>query len=173
MVPAVLHRSTAPTMHLASAPAATGHQRDSGEERLSIAGGPVDDVGQGPSVEIGAQIVAEEVDAPMLTHVTAARDMWGDEDAFVVPEATIGFMFEFPHVDVEGHAPQPSRGEGGDQRLLVDDLAARDIYQNGARLHGGQRLRTDQLGRLRCPLTADHHAIALLEEGVETLGAFQ
>ena len=39
----------------------------------------------------------------MLTHVTAARDMRGDEDALVVPEATIGFMFELTHIDVEGH----------------------------------------------------------------------
>ena len=36
----------------------------------------------------------------MLTHVTAARDMRGDEDALIVPEATIGFMFKLTHIDV-------------------------------------------------------------------------
>jgi hypothetical protein len=33
----------------------------------------------------------------MLTRVTAAGDMRGDEDALVVPEATIGFMFKLTH----------------------------------------------------------------------------
>ena len=67
-------------------PAAAGH--------WSITICPIDDVGQGPAVQIGPQIVAEEVDPPMLTHVTAPRDMWGDENALIVPESTIGFMFK-------------------------------------------------------------------------------
>src|SRR3989442_15321559 len=89
---------------------------------------PIDDIGQGTPVQIGAQIVAEEADPPMLTHVTAARDVRGDEDALIVPEATIGFMFKLPHIDVEGRPPQLSRGEGGDQCLFVDDFAPRDIH---------------------------------------------
>src|SRR5262245_45375447 len=100
-----------------------GNRPAAAKERSSIARGPVDDVGQRPAVEIGAQVLAEEVDAPMLTHVTAVRDVRGDEDALVVPEATIRFMLELAHVHVEGRSPQSSRGEGGDQRLLVDDLA--------------------------------------------------
>ncbi len=77
---------------LRPSPAAAGH--------WSITICPIDDVGQGPPVQIGAQIVAEEGDPPMLTHVTAARDMRGDEDALIVPEATIGFMFKLTHIDV-------------------------------------------------------------------------
>src|SRR2546426_7379961 len=61
-------------------PAATGH--------WSITICPIDNVGQGPPVQIGAQIIAEEVDPPMLTHVTAARDTRGDEDALIVPHAS-------------------------------------------------------------------------------------
>ena len=41
----------------------------------------------------------------MLTHVTAAGDVRGDEHAIVVPEAAIGLVLELTHVDVEGHAP--------------------------------------------------------------------
>src|SRR5712691_7991036 len=96
-----------------------------------------------------------------------------DEDALIVPEATIGFVFELTHVHVEGHAPQRACRKGGDQRLFVDDLAPRDVHEDRAWLHGGKSLRTDQPGRLRCPLTADHHAIALLEERMQTLGTFQ
>jgi hypothetical protein len=73
-------------------PAAAGHS--------SITICPIDDVGQGPPVQIGALVVAEEVDPPMLTHVTAGRDMGGDEDALIVPEATIGFMVKLTHIDV-------------------------------------------------------------------------
>src|SRR5438128_5124236 len=127
---------------------------------------PIDDIGQGTPVQIGAQVVAEEVDPPMLTHVTAARDMRGDEDALIVPEATIGFMFELTHIDVQGRPPQLSRCEDGDQRLFVDDFTPRDVHQDGAGLHGRKGLPTDQLGRLRCPLTTDHHAVALLEESM-------
>src|SRR2546425_1333911 len=132
----------------------------------SIAIRPIDDIGQGTPVQIGAQVVAEEVDPPMLTHVTAARDMRGDEDALIVPEATIGFMFELTHIDVQGRPPQLSRREGSDQRLFVDDFTPRDVHQDRARLHGSKGLPTDQLGRLRCPLTTDHHAVALLEESI-------
>src|SRR5205809_401856 len=39
---------------------------------------PIDDVGQGLPVQIGAQVVAEEVDPPMLPPVAAAGDMRGD-----------------------------------------------------------------------------------------------
>src|SRR5439155_10437570 len=150
---------------LRPSPAAAGH--------WSITICPIDDVGQGPPVQIGAQIVAEQVDPSMLTHVTAARDMRGDEDALIVPEATIGFMFKLTLIHVEGHSPQLSRREGSDQRLFVDDFTPRHVHQDGAGLHGGKGLPTDQLGRLWCPLTTDHHAVALLEESIETLGGFQ
>ena len=63
----------------------------------------------------------------MLTHVTAARDMRGDEDAIIVPEATIGFMFKLTYIDVEGRPPEPSRCEGSDQRLFVDDFTPREL----------------------------------------------
>ena len=32
----------------------------------------------------------------MLVHVTAAGDVGGDEDALIVPEATIGFVLNSP-----------------------------------------------------------------------------
>src|SRR5215216_2048404 len=109
----------------------------------------------------------------MLTLVTAARDMRSDEDARIVPEATIGCMLELAHIDVEGHPPQPSRHESREQRLFVNDFTSRDVDQDHAWLHGGKGLPTDQLGRLRCPLTTDHHGIALLEERMQMLRAVQ
>src|SRR5712692_10452130 len=134
--------------------------------RSSITIRPIDDVGQGPPVQIGAQIVAEEVDPPMLTHITAARDMPSDEDVLIDPEATIGFMFEVIDIELYGRPSKLSRREGSDQRLFVDDFIPRDVHQDSAWLHGGKGLPTDQLGRLRCPLTTDHHAVALLEESI-------
>src|SRR5688572_18525301 len=134
---------------------------------------PVDDVGQGPPVQISAQIVAEEADPPMLRQVSAAGDVRSDENALVVPEATIGFVFELAHIDVEGHPSQRSRRKGGDQRFFVDDFTPRDVDQDGAWLHRGKGLPTDQLGRLRGPLTTDHHGIAFPEERAEMRGTLQ
>src|SRR5260370_36300298 len=86
-------RASAESIRRQASPAAAGH--------WSITICPIDNVGQGPPVQIGAQIVAEEVDPPMPTHViTAARDMRGDGDALIVPEAMIGFMFKLTDIDV-------------------------------------------------------------------------
>src|SRR2546427_11383302 len=82
-------------------------------------------------------------------------------------------MFKPTHVDVQGPPPELSRRESSDQRLFVDDLTPRDVHQDSAWLHGGKGPPTNQLGRLRCPLTTDHHAFALLEETIETLGAIK
>src|SRR5207244_13258070 len=94
-------------------------------------------------------------------------------EPLVAPQSMIVFIVKPTHVDVQGHPPELSRRESSDQRLFVDDLTPRDVHQDSAWLHGGKGLPTDQLGRLRCPLTTDHHAVALLEESIETLGAFQ
>src|SRR3989442_13878906 len=71
---------------LRPSPAAAGH--------WAITICPIDDVGQGPPGQIGAQMVAEQGDPPMLTHVTAARDMRGDGDALMVPGTPSGFMLK-------------------------------------------------------------------------------
>src|SRR5207244_10943174 len=94
-------------------------------------------------------------------------------EPLVAPQSMIVFIVKPTHVDVQGHPPELSRRESSDQRLFVDDLTPRDVHQDSAWLHGSKGLPTDQLGRLRCPLTTDHHAIALLEENVEVLRAFQ
>src|SRR2546426_400800 len=131
---------------LRPSPAAAGH--------WSITICPIDDVGQGPPVQIGAQIVAEQVDPPMLTHVTAARDMRGDEDALIVPEATIGFMFKLTLIDVEGRPPQLSRREGSDQppHLLADATGAHDAHRLTLQQQGtvGAMVETMPLPIARC-----------------------
>src|SRR5262245_35206935 len=71
---------------------------------------PVDDVGQGPPIQIGPQVVAEQVDPAMLSDIAAAGDVRGDEDALVFPEAGIGLVLELAHVDVERDPSEPSVG---------------------------------------------------------------
>src|SRR5262245_24475890 len=85
----------------------------------------------------------------------------------------IGLALELFHVHVERDPAQRSCCEGRDQRLLVDDFARRDVHQKGAGLHGGEGLAADQPGRLRRPLAADRHGVAVREQSVETLLAFQ
>ena len=53
--------------------------------------------------------------------------------------AAPGRVLELADIDVEHHAAQMLARERIGQRVLVDDLAARDIDQDAARLHHGKR----------------------------------
>src|SRR5262249_36216750 len=59
------------------------------------------------------------------------------------------------------------RGEG----LLVDDLTSGDVDEHAPRLHRSKAVLVEETGRLRCPLAADHHEIALRQEPIEIPGA--
>src|SRR5260221_7772244 len=58
-------------------------------------------------------------------------------------------------------------GEG----LLVDDLTPGDVDEHAPRLHRGKAVLVEETGRLRRPLAADHHEIALRQEPIEITGA--
>src|SRR5260370_40023518 len=58
-------------------------------------------------------------------------------------------------------------GEG----LLVDDLTPGDVDEHAPRLHRSKAVLVEEMGRLRCPLAADHHEIALRQEPIEIPGA--
>src|SRR5215831_16082509 len=54
-------------------------------------------------------------------------------------------------------------GEG----LLVDNLTPSDVDDHAPRLHRSKAVLVEKTGRLRCPLAADHHEIALRQEPIE------
>src|SRR5262249_22743882 len=58
-------------------------------------------------------------------------------------------------------------GEG----LLVNDLTPGDVDEHAPRLHRSKAVLVEETGRLRCPLAADHHEIALRQEPIEISGA--
>src|SRR6516162_4247267 len=58
-------------------------------------------------------------------------------------------------------------GEG----LLVNDLTPGDVDEHAPRLHRSKAVLVEETGRLRCPLAADHHEIALRQEPIEIPGA--
>src|SRR3974377_2321176 len=60
-------------------------------------------------------------------------------------------------------------GEG----LLVDDLTPGDVDEHAPCLHRCKTFLVEETGRLRCPLAADHHEIALRQEPIEISGAAQ
>ena len=76
-------------------------------------------------------------------------------------------MLEFADIDVECDAAQMIAPERVSERLLVDDLAARDIDQDAAGFHQGKALGIEQPVGFRRPLTADHDKIAGGEKPVE------
>ena len=51
--------------------------------------------------------------------------------------------------DVECGTLEPVAVEGGDERRLVDDAAARDVDQHRAGLHRGEGIGADQPARFR------------------------
>src|SRR5262245_20774604 len=109
----------------------------------------------------------------MLRHVCTAGDMRGDQDALVLPEAGIGGVLELALVDVEADAAQLARCERIDQRRFIDDLAARDVDQHRSRAHRLERRAADPTGRLRRPLAADGHELALARPHMKTLRALE
>src|SRR3984893_18940237 len=57
------------------------------------------------------------------------------------------------------------------QCLFVDDLAPGDVDEHRPRLHRRKAVLVEETGRLRRPLTADHHEIAIRQEPIEIPGA--
>src|SRR5215469_1440076 len=55
--------------------------------------------------------------------------------------------------------------------LLVDDLTSGDVDEHAPRLHRSKAVLVEETGRLRCPLAANHHEIALWQEPIEIPGA--
>ncbi len=69
--------------------------------------------------------------------------------------------------DVEACTGDLSRDEGGVQRLLVDQAAARDVDDERGRLHGLELLGTDHAGGLRRLRHVDREEVGLGDELIE------
>src|SRR5262245_26865522 len=143
------------------------------QDDSSVPPRPVDHVGERAPVQVGAQIVGEHVKAPMLRYVCTAGDMRSDQDTLVLPEAGIGGVLELALVDCEADATQLARCERVDQGRLVDDLAAGDVDQHRSLAHRFERRAANQPRRLRRPLAADSHELALAEQRMKTLRALE
>ena len=59
-----------------------------GAGKLLIAPFPIDDIPKRPAIEIGAQIVAEEIDGAMTVLITCRRDVRRDQYPGIRPEAS-------------------------------------------------------------------------------------
>src|SRR2546423_15127917 len=79
---------------------------NSGSTGGLIAAVPVDDVVQWFAFEIGAQILAEEIDPAMALVVAGARDVWRDQHPRIGPQPRRRQMPEFPDLDIERDAAQ-------------------------------------------------------------------
>src|SRR6476661_6519489 len=94
---------------------------------LSIAPFPVDDVPERPALEIGAQIVAEEIDGAMTVLIAGRRYMRCDQDLGIGPESRRRRVLEFAGINIERGAAQMIVLERVGQGLLVDDLTPGDV----------------------------------------------
>ena len=136
-----------------------------------IAPFPIDDISERSTIEIGAPIGAEDIYGAMPILVTRARDMRRDQHPRIGPEPRHGRVLEFTDIDIERRAAQTIALEGVGEGFLVDDLAPGDVDEHGPRLHRGKAVLVEEMGRLRRPLAADHHEIALRQEPIEITGA--
>src|SRR5215471_17394664 len=80
-------------------------------------------------------------------------------------------MLEFADIDVEPDAAQVIALERAGERLLVDNLAARDIDEHASGLHRGKTVIVKQTRRLRRPLAANDYEIALRQKSIEVASA--
>ena len=79
-------------------------------------------------------------------------------------------MFELAHIDIEGRAAQMALVERVGERVLVDNLAARNIDKDTALLHQREALLVEETRRLRRPLAAHDNEIALRQQAVKLRG---
>src|SRR5262249_41040212 len=94
--------------------------RQSVPRRVSVALVPIDRVGQRPTLEIGAQIVTEQLDPAMLRNIRTSRNVRRDQDALVVPEPVVRLPLELAVIDIQRNAAQFSRSESGAQGFFID-----------------------------------------------------
>lgn len=109
----------------------------------------------------------------MLPDIGVARNVRRDKHPLVIPQPPIRLMLELACIDVETDAAQFALLESYEQRLLIDDFAASNVDQDGSRPHGVECLASDQVGRLRRPLATDRYAIALRQQRMQAVRAFQ
>ena len=103
----------------------------------------------------------------MAADVGRGGDVRGEQDPRIAPQARVGGVVELAEVDVERGATELPRRKRGDQRLLVHDLAARDVDEHRSVLHRRERIAADQVLGLRRPLAADRDEVALREQVVQ------
>src|SRR6266436_2389170 len=134
-----------------------------------IASFPIDNVAKRPAIEIGTQIVAEDVDTAMTVLIASGRNVRRDQHPGIGPETRHRRVLEFADINVERGAAQMITLKRVRESLLVDDLAPGDVDEHASRLHRGKAILIEQAGCLRRPLAADHHEIAPRQEPIEIL----
>src|ERR1051325_2503307 len=82
-------------------------------------------------------------------------------------------MLELADIDIERGAAQMAPVERIGERVLVDDLAARDVDEDAALSHQRKALLVEKARCLRRPLAAHDDEIALRQHAVEFRGAPQ
>jgi len=78
----------------------------SGARTELIAALPIDHIAQRSAGEVGAQIIAEEVNGAVPVFVTGARDMRRDQHSGVGPQPRRRWVVEFADIDVECRTAQ-------------------------------------------------------------------
>src|SRR5215212_9280754 len=135
----------------------------------SITSLPVDHVVQLPAIPISTKIVAEHIYSAVLALIAAVRDMWRDQYPAIRPEKRHWRALELADIDIERRAAQMVAFERAEERVLIDDLAPRDVDQHAVGLHRREAVLVEQAGCVRGPLTAYCDEIALRQKPVESL----
>ena len=104
------------------------------------------------------EVLLEQLLVHEIAGRTAARHMRRQQHVRHVPEWAVGRQ-RLHLVDVEAGTGNATLTQCRDQRRLVDDLAARDVDEIGARLHGGDLSRTNHVVARLVTCGADHHHV--------------
>src|SRR5215213_377228 len=95
--------------------------------------------------------------------------MWRDQYPAIRPEPRHWRALELADIDIQHRAAQMVALQRVEERVLIDDLAPRDVDQHAAALHRREAVLVEQASRFGGPLTAYCDEIALRQKPVESL----
>src|SRR3954463_8665111 len=110
----------------------------------SITSLPVDHVVQLPAIPISTKVFAENIHAAVLALTAAIRDMWRDQYPAIRPEKRHWRALELADIDIQYRAAQMVALQSAEERVLIDDLAPRDVDQHAAAFHRRKAMLVEQ-----------------------------
>jgi len=105
----------------------------------------------------------------MVRNVGYRRDVRRDDDTGIGPKARIWRTLELAIIDVQRDATQFPFSQSLQKRRFIYNFAARDVHQDGSRLHRGESVGIDKMMSLLRPWAAHGDERAFAQQIIQTI----